>query len=57
MVSGVGPSATLANYNISVLADRPGVGQNMWVCQELHSYPQQQELIEAPDPYIIETRR
>ncbi|MCJ1435579.1 hypothetical protein MMC27_004953 [Xylographa pallens] len=30
MVSGVGPSATLAEYNISVLADRPGVGQNMW---------------------------
>ncbi|MCJ1390897.1 hypothetical protein MMC18_003758 [Xylographa bjoerkii] len=30
MVSGVGPSVTLAKYNISVLADRPGVGQNMW---------------------------
>ena len=33
MVSGVGPSAKLAEYNISVLADRPGVGQNMWVRQ------------------------
>lgn len=30
MVSGVGPKATLEEYNIEVLADRPGVGQNMW---------------------------
>jgi len=30
MVSGVGPQATLSKYNIPVVADRPGVGQNMW---------------------------
>lgn len=30
MVSGIGPAATLEKYNITVLADRPGVGQNMW---------------------------
>lgn len=28
-VSGVGPKAMLERYNISVVADRPGVGQNM----------------------------
>lgn len=32
MVSGIGPAATLQNHKITVLADRPGVGQNMWVC-------------------------
>ena len=31
MVSGIGPSHTLAQYDIPVLSDRPGVGQNMWV--------------------------
>lgn len=30
MVSGVGPAAALQKYNIPVVADRPGVGQNMW---------------------------
>jgi choline dehydrogenase len=30
MVSGVGPAAQLAAHNICVVADRPGVGQNMW---------------------------
>jgi choline dehydrogenase len=30
MVSGVGPAATLQKLNIPVVADRPGVGQNMW---------------------------
>lgn len=30
MVSGVGPQSTLSQYNIPVVADRPGVGQNMW---------------------------
>lgn len=29
MVSGVGPSAVLARYNITVVADRPGVGQGL----------------------------
>ena len=29
MVSGIGPRATLAKYGIPVLADRPGVGQNL----------------------------
>lgn len=31
MVSGIGPQETLARHNIPVVADRPGVGQNMWV--------------------------
>ena len=31
MVSGVGPQAALKQHNIPVVADRPGVGQNMWV--------------------------
>jgi choline dehydrogenase len=30
MVSGVGPAETLASHNIPIIADRPGVGQNMW---------------------------
>jgi choline dehydrogenase len=30
MVSGVGPADTLNQYGIPVIADRPGVGQNMW---------------------------
>ncbi|KAA8614449.1 Choline dehydrogenase [Pyrenophora tritici-repentis] len=30
MVSGVGPRETLQKFNIDVVADRPGVGQNMW---------------------------
>ncbi len=29
MVSGVGPASTLAQFGIRVVADRPGVGQNM----------------------------
>lgn len=31
MVSGVGPAETLRKYGIPVIADRPGIGQNMWV--------------------------
>lgn len=34
MVSGVGPQQTLAKHNIPVVADLPGVGQNMWVSIE-----------------------
>jgi choline dehydrogenase len=30
MVSGIGPSGYLESFNITVVADRPGVGQNMW---------------------------
>ncbi|KAG9949366.1 alcohol oxidase, partial [Aureobasidium melanogenum] len=30
MVSGVGPRKELHQHNISVIADRPGVGSNMW---------------------------
>lgn len=37
MVSGVGPSSTLEKYGIPVVADRPGVGQNMWVSRQLPS--------------------
>lgn len=30
MVSGIGPSDQLRQHGIDVIADRPGVGQNMW---------------------------
>ena len=30
MVSGVGPSDELKEHGIDIVADRPGVGQNMW---------------------------
>ncbi|KAL9050774.1 MAG: hypothetical protein Q9162_006425 [Coniocarpon cinnabarinum] len=30
MVSGIGPAATLQANSIECIADRPGVGQNMW---------------------------
>lgn len=30
MISGIGPSAILRAHNITILADRPGVGQGMW---------------------------
>ena len=30
MVSGVGPAKTLGKHGIPIVADRPGVGQNMW---------------------------
>ena len=30
MVSGIGPAATLRQHGIEIIADRPGVGQNMW---------------------------
>ena len=30
MISGIGPSDTLKKHGIKVLADRPGVGQNLW---------------------------
>jgi choline dehydrogenase-like flavoprotein len=30
MVSGIGPSDELQEHGIEIIADRPGVGQNMW---------------------------
>lgn len=30
MVSGVGPAETLQSLDIPIVADRPGIGQNMW---------------------------
>lgn len=30
MVSGIGPAETLAQHNINLIANRPGVGQDMW---------------------------
>ena len=30
MVSGIGPQATLEQFNIPVVAIREGVGQNLW---------------------------
>ena len=35
MVSGVGPGATLKKYNIPIVAERAGVGQNMQVSQAM----------------------
>ena len=35
MVSGVGPAATLQQHGIPVIADRPGVGQNMQVSRTI----------------------
>lgn len=35
MLSGIGPAAQLSQYNISVLVDAPGVGQNMQDNQEM----------------------
>lgn len=35
MVSGVGPAASLSRHKIPIVADRPGVGQNMWVSMNL----------------------
>lgn len=34
MVSGIGPKAVLEQHNITVLADRPGVGQNLQVSED-----------------------
>lgn len=31
MVSGIGPAATLERFDVPVLSDLRGVGQNMWV--------------------------
>ena len=31
MVSGVGPRSSLEKQDIPIVAERPGVGQNMWV--------------------------
>ena len=31
MISGIGPAATLAQFNIPVLSDLQGVGQNLRV--------------------------
>ncbi|KAL8784755.1 MAG: hypothetical protein Q9213_003786 [Squamulea squamosa] len=44
MVSGVGPAATLQQYGIPVVANRPGVGQNM----EDHIYFGQSYRVNAP---------
>ena len=30
MLSGIGPAETLKRHNISVISDRPSVGQNLW---------------------------
>ena len=37
MVSGIGPKERLDSLGIEVLSDRPGVGQNMWVCYTLRA--------------------
>ena len=35
IVSGIGPAATLNKFGIPVIAERPGVGQEMWVSYEV----------------------
>lgn len=35
MVSGIGNPETLSEHNIPVIANRSGVGQNMWVGHRL----------------------
>lgn len=37
MVSGIGPSSTLEQHGIPIIADRPGVGQNLWASQIIPS--------------------
>lgn len=32
MLSGIGPKETLDSFNISIISDLAGVGQNMHVC-------------------------
>lgn len=46
MVSGVGPAASLQKHNIPVVADRPGVGQNMWV--SVNHRPKQNQFVCVP---------
>ena len=41
MVSGVGPEHTLSDLEIEVVANRPGVGQNMWVSRLSQLMPKQ----------------
>lgn len=37
MVSEIGPSSTLEQHGIPIIADRPGVGQNLWASQIIPS--------------------
>ena len=46
MVSGIGPKKTLESLGVKVLSDRPGVGQNLWVCFA------NQHLVAASHQYI-----
>ena len=39
MVSGIGPREVLESQGVPVLADRPGVGQNMWVSSHFETLP------------------
>lgn len=41
MVSGVGPAATLNKHGIPVVADRPGVGQNMQVWSTIFAWEEE----------------
>lgn len=38
LVSGIGPKDTLAEQGITLLADRPGVGQNMFIGSSVSNY-------------------
>jgi len=54
MVSGVGPKASLEKHSIPVVADRPGVGQNMWVSiSNKHKHCGWGKLIHAQDHVLM----
>ena len=50
MLSGIGPAAQLRSHGIAVVADRPGVGQNLQDHMELYI---QQELIQPITLYSV----
>lgn len=41
LVSGIGEKETINNINVPLIAERPGVGQNMWVSHQTLCYDPQ----------------
>ncbi|KEQ66145.1 alcohol oxidase [Aureobasidium melanogenum CBS 110374] len=48
MVSGVGPRQTLDQYHIPIVADRQGVGQNMWAVSNVFATLSYEVNVETP---------